>query len=91
MERQPIKKCINPFGLSISNVFAIKDPFKKDDVQQKEFDEDLGLLIIKNNLPIQFVDSVSFKRLILYLCLKFYFSFQKVIFIKDFAKFGGEN
>jgi hypothetical protein len=37
-------------------------------VQQKEFDEDLGFLIVKNNLPIQFVDSVSFKILILNLC-----------------------
>jgi hypothetical protein len=27
--------------------------FKIEDVSQKEFSKDLGLLIIKNNLPIQ--------------------------------------
>jgi hypothetical protein len=26
-------------------------------VQQKEFLQDLGLLIVKNNLPLQFVES----------------------------------
>jgi hypothetical protein len=35
-----------------------KEPFKKDDVQQKEFLQDLGLLIVKNNLPLQFVENV---------------------------------
>jgi hypothetical protein len=30
----------------------MKGSFKKDDMQQKEFDENLGLLIIKNNLTI---------------------------------------
>ncbi len=68
MERQLTKKRTNPFGLSISIFFAIKNSFKKNDVQQKEFDEDLGFLIVKNNLRIQFVDSVSFKILILNLC-----------------------
>ncbi len=37
--------------------FAIKKPLKKIDVQQKEFLQDLGLLIVKNNLPLQFVES----------------------------------
>jgi hypothetical protein len=48
----------------------MKGSFKKNDMQQKEFDENLGLLIVKNNLTIQFFKSVSFKRLALYLCPK---------------------
>ncbi len=36
-------------------------------MQQKDFLQDLGLLILKNNLPLQFVESVWFKRLILHL------------------------
>jgi hypothetical protein len=32
-----------------------KDPFKKDDLQQKQLLQNLGLLIVKNHLPIQFV------------------------------------
>jgi hypothetical protein len=32
--------------------FYVKDTFKKEDVSQKEFLKDLGLLIVKNNLPI---------------------------------------
>jgi hypothetical protein len=35
---------------------------------KKKFDEDLGLLIIKNNFLIQFVESIWFKRLTLHLC-----------------------
>jgi hypothetical protein len=30
----------------------MKDSFRKDDMQQKEFDQDLGLLIVKNNFTI---------------------------------------
>jgi len=37
-------------------------------VQQKDFLQDLGLLIVKNNLPLQIVESVWFKHLI-YICL----------------------
>jgi hypothetical protein len=42
-------------------------------MQQKEFDENLGLLIVKTNLIIQFVKSVWFKRLALHLCPKINF------------------
>jgi hypothetical protein len=45
--------------------FVVKEPF--NDVQQKDFLQNLGLLIVKNNLPLQFVDSVWFKRLLLHL------------------------
>jgi hypothetical protein len=51
----------------------MKDSFRKDDIQQKEFDQDLGLLIVKNNFTIQFVKSVWFKRLALHLCPKINF------------------
>jgi hypothetical protein len=32
---------------------VINEPFKKDDVQQKDFLQNLGLLIMENNLPLQ--------------------------------------
>jgi hypothetical protein len=37
--------------------FSTKEPFKIDDVQQKQILEDLILLIVKNHLPLQFVES----------------------------------
>jgi hypothetical protein len=40
------------FSGSFSKFFSIKDSFKKEDVPQKEFLEDLGFLIIKNNIPM---------------------------------------
>jgi hypothetical protein len=43
--------------------FPTKEPFKKDDVQQKQFVEDLTLLIIKNHLPLQFVESSWLKKI----------------------------
>jgi hypothetical protein len=42
-------------------------------VSQKEFLEDLGLLIVKINLVIQFVESMWLKRLIIYPCPKLNF------------------
>jgi hypothetical protein len=42
-------------GQSLKEQF-VKNTFKKKDVSHKEFLEDLGLLIVKNNLPIQFVE-----------------------------------
>ncbi len=60
-EKRPSKKIMNPSGGSISNFFLVKDTLKKKDVSQKEFLEDLGLLIVKNNLPIQFVESMRLK------------------------------
>jgi len=33
----------------------MKGSFQKQDVPQNEFHEDLGLLIVKNNLPIHFI------------------------------------
>jgi len=34
----------------ISNFFTAKEPFKKNDLQEKYFLEDLELLIVKNHL-----------------------------------------
>ncbi len=48
--------------------FASKDPFKKDDVKQKMFIENLALLIVKNHLLMQFVENVWLKCLMLQLC-----------------------
>jgi len=61
------------FGGSISKFFSAKDSFKKKDVPQKAFLENLGLLIVKNNLPIQFVENMWLKHLILHLCPKLNF------------------
>jgi hypothetical protein len=35
----------------------VKDPFRKDDLWQMQFLENLGILVVKNNLPMLFVDS----------------------------------
>jgi len=45
-EKQPSKKKPNVFPNSISSFFVVKKPFKKNDVQQKQFLEDLTLLIV---------------------------------------------
>jgi hypothetical protein len=57
------------FGGQISNFFITKDPSKKDNVQQKDFLQDLGLLIVKNDLPMQFVENIWMKCLTLRLSL----------------------
>jgi hypothetical protein len=72
-EKQLAKKKANLSGNFISKFFDAKDSFKKDDVQQKEFLEDLVLLIMKNHLPIQFVENVWFKHLALHLCSRINF------------------
>ncbi len=53
-ERQPW----NLFGNFVSNFFAMKDSFKKDDVQQQELLEKPSPLIMKNNLLVQFVENM---------------------------------
>ncbi len=46
----------------------MKDPFRKDDLWQMQFLEDLGILVVKNNLPMLFVDNMWLKHLVLHLC-----------------------
>ncbi len=50
--------------------FYVKDFFKKEDVSQKDPLEELGLLIVKNNLPIQFIENIQLKWLALHICPK---------------------
>jgi hypothetical protein len=57
LESRPTKKRPNLSNSEISKFFGAKDPFKKDDVQQKQFLQDLALLVVKSHLPIQFVES----------------------------------
>jgi hypothetical protein len=61
------------FSASILFLKIVKNSFKKENVPQKEFLEDLDLLIVKNNLPIQFVKNMWLKRLILHFCPKLNF------------------
>jgi hypothetical protein len=46
--------------------FSCEGFIQKNDIWQKEFDENLG--IIKKKIPIQFFESIWFKTLTLYLC-----------------------
>jgi hypothetical protein len=50
------------------NFFASKEPFKKDDVKQKMFIENLAFLIMKNHLLLQFVENMWLKCLMLQVC-----------------------
>ncbi len=72
-EKQPTKKRAIVFGGSKFKIFLIKNSFKEKDVPLKEFLKDLGLLIVKNYLPIQLVESMWPKHLILCLCPKLHF------------------
>jgi hypothetical protein len=72
-EKQPAKKIVIISSESISKFFYVKDSFEREDVPHKEFLDDLSLLIVKNNLPIQLVESMRLKHLILHLCPKLNF------------------
>ncbi len=73
---------------SIFECFASKDPLKNDDVEQKMLLENLALLIMKNHMLLQFVQSVWLKCLMLQLCS---IPFLKIIFKHNFAWIGGKN
>jgi hypothetical protein len=47
-------------------------------VQQKQFLQDLALLVVKNHLLIQFVDSTWLKRLVMHLCPRVVFPSRKM-------------
>jgi hypothetical protein len=59
VERQLAKKRPNVPISAIFVIFIVKKPFKKANVQKKTL-LDLGLLIVKNNLPLQFVEIPKF-------------------------------
>jgi hypothetical protein len=91
IDRQFVKKRSFISNSSIFYFFISKDLFKNDDVEQKMFVENLALLIVKNHLPLQFVDKCVVKMFsvtIMYLCA---ISFSKIIFKHCFAWIGGEK
>jgi hypothetical protein len=55
----------------------VKDPFRKDDLWRMQFLENLGILVVKNNLPMLFVDNMWLKHLALHLYPRVNFSFKK--------------
>jgi hypothetical protein len=68
LERQPTKKRFNVLSNAIFHFFVVKDLFKKDHEQQKGFLQDLDLLNVKNQLPLQFVKNVSL-NVLFYICV----------------------
>jgi hypothetical protein len=87
LERQPLKKRPIMTTSAISNFFGAIDLYKKDNVHQKDFEENLSLLISKNHLLIQFIENIWLKCLIMQLYLVF-FSFPKNRSIMKCYKFG---
>jgi len=57
LEKQLAKKITNVFANEISEFFSTKDPFKNNDVQQKSFLQDLGLLVVKSHVPMHYVEN----------------------------------
>jgi len=55
LEKQLAKKITNVFANEIFEFFSTKDPFKDNDVQQKSFLQDLGLLVVKSHVPMHYV------------------------------------
>jgi hypothetical protein len=78
VEKLFVKKRSLISNSSIFEFFASKDPFKKNDVKQNMLLENLALLIVKNHLPLQFVESVWLKCLMLQLCPCVQFLSQKL-------------
>ncbi len=52
------KERVNIFDSFIYNFFVSKYPFKKDDVENKMFVDNLAFFTMKNHLPLQFVENV---------------------------------
>jgi hypothetical protein len=52
LESQLAKKRFIVNASVISNFLGAMNRYKKDNMHQKDFVEDLGLLVIKNHLPI---------------------------------------
>jgi hypothetical protein len=67
LERQPTKKRPIVTTSAISNFLGAINLYKKDNVHQKDFEENLGLLVIKNYLLIQFIENIWMKFLIMQL------------------------
>jgi hypothetical protein len=52
LESQLVKKRFVVNASVISNFFGAINLYKKDNVHEKDFVENFGLLVIKNHLPI---------------------------------------
>jgi hypothetical protein len=72
-ERQLSKKKPNMFSNSISNFFITQEPFKKYDLQQKQFLENLGFLIVKTHLPFTVCGKKLVENIKYALVSKFFF------------------
>ncbi len=82
IERQLVKKISNPFVI----VFFLLPNISKNIICNKQcFFEDMGLLIVKNHLPIQF-ETFMF-TFVSKTCL----SFQKTVFTQIFPKLMGKK
>jgi len=74
--KSPLKRLLANKRLTMNesvifNFFARAiDPYKKIMHNKKTFVENLGLLVIKNHLPIQFVESIWLNNLVIQLCLR---------------------
>jgi hypothetical protein len=75
--KQLAKKILHVNGTTISNFFTTKHFYKKDDVQENQFLEDLILLIVRNHLLMYFVESQWLKKFNLHLCPKVVLPFRK--------------
>jgi hypothetical protein len=84
LENQPSKKKPNVSSSKISPFFYAKDPFKKDVGQQKQFLQGFGLLVVENQLPIQFVKSTWLKCITTHLHSKVVFLLKTKKFMKGF-------
>ncbi len=82
LERQTTKTRLNVSNFAIFKFFIVKDPFKKDDEQQNDFLKNLGLLIMKNQLSLQFV-GVFNSNAQFYICVLNLFSLLKKEFLWD--------
>jgi hypothetical protein len=88
VERQPSKKRQNVSSFEIFEFFFIKFPYKKDEMQRKQFLEDLALLIIKSRLPIHFFGECVVEAICFAIEFSHYLPFQKNFFTRDFTRLG---
>jgi deoxycytidylate deaminase len=78
LKRQPTKKkSPNVSSSAIYKNIRAKNPFKNNDVQQKQFLQNIGLLVVKNFHPIQFEKNAWFRCLVMHLCSRVLFSLRK--------------
>jgi hypothetical protein len=73
MDIQFVKKDQIQLVVQLSKKLPTKKPFWKDHMHKKLFLEDIGLLIVKNHLPMQIVESLWMECLYLHLCPRLVF------------------